>query len=142
MATYTKVTAAIEDIMESGNAGSDQWAIALTNTSPASKVFTTGSTDLTTGGGYTQGGTNVTTTSSAMDGANFKLVLADPATWTATGGGFTFRYVLLVNKTVTNGANGTVVGYWDYGSSVTMNGLNGDTFTADLDQVNGVFTVG
>jgi hypothetical protein len=142
MATFTKVTAAIEDIMESGNAGSDQWAIALTNTSPASKVFTTGTTDLATGGGYTQGGTNVTTTSSAMDGANFKLVLADPSTWTATGGGFTFRYVLLVNKTVTNGANGTVVGYWDYGSSVVMNGTNGDTFTADLDQVNGVFTVG
>jgi hypothetical protein len=66
----------------------------------------------------------------------YKLVLADPPTWTATGGGFTFRYVILYNLTLTQ-----CIGYWDYGSEVVMNGTNGDTFTADLDQVNGVFTI-
>ena len=60
-ASYVKIPAAIEDIVETGNAGTDQWAIALTNTVPGSKAFTAGTTDLATGGGYTQGGANVTT---------------------------------------------------------------------------------
>lgn len=140
-ATYVKVPAAIEDIVESGNAGSDQWAIALASASPASKVFTSGTTDLATSGGYTAGGNNVSTTSSGMNASDFVLVLADPAVWTATGGGFTFRYALLVNKTVLNGANGTVVGYWDYGSSQVV--AAGETVTVDLDQTAtvGVFKI-
>ena len=75
-ATYVKISAAIEDIAKSANIGSDQWAIALTNTAPASKTFTAGTTDLATGGGYTQGGTNVTTTSSSMNGSSVVLLLA------------------------------------------------------------------
>lgn len=140
-ASYVKVTSAIEDILESGNAGSDQWAIALASSAPATKVFTSGTTDLTTSGGYTAGGNNVTTTSSGMNGSDFVLVLADPAVWTASGGGFTFRYALLVNKTVLNGANGTVVGYWDYGSAQAV--ASGETVTVDLDQTAtvGVFKV-
>ena len=90
-ASFVKVPAAIEDIVESGNAGSDQWAVALTASVPGSKVFTSGTTDLATSGGYTAGGANVSTTSSAMSGSSFVLILADPAVWTATGGGFTFR---------------------------------------------------
>lgn len=131
-ASYVKIPAAIEDILETGNAGTDQWAIALTNTVPGSKVFTSGTTDLATSGGYTAGGANVTTTSSGMNASDFVLVLTDPAVWTASGGGFTFRYALLVNKTVLNGANGTVVGYWDYGSSQVV--AAGETVTVDLDQ--------
>jgi len=140
-ASYTKVTAAIEDLLESANSGSDQWAIALTNTSPASKVFTTGTTDLTTAGGYTAGGANVTTTSSGMNASDFVLVLTDPAVWTATAGGFTFRYALLINRTVTQAANGTVVAFWDYGSSQVV--AVGETVTVDLDQTAtvGVFKV-
>lgn len=140
-ASYVKVTAAIEDILEAGNAGTDQWAIALASSVPGSKVFTSGTTDLATGGGYTAGGNNVTTNSAGMNGSDFVLVLADPAVWTASGGGFTFRYALLINKTVLNGANGTVVGYWDYGSAQTV--LAGETVTVDLDQTAtvGVFKV-
>lgn len=140
-ASYTKVTAANEDLLEGINAGTDQWAIALTNTVPGSKVFTSGTTDLTTSGGYTAGGANVSTTSSGMNGSDFVLVLADPAVWTGSGGGFTFRYALLINKTVTQGANGTVVGYWDYGSSQAV--ASGETVTVDLDQTAtvGVFKV-
>lgn len=138
-ASFVKVPAAIEDIVESGNAGSDQWAIALAASVPGSKVFTSGTTDLATSGGYTAGGANVSTTSSGMVSNSFVLVLADPAVWTASGGGFTFRYALLVDKTVLNGANGTVVGYWDYGSAQAV--AAGETVTVDLDQVNGVFSI-
>ena len=114
----------------------DQWAIALTNTVPASKSFTAGTTDLATGGGYTQGGANVSTTSSGMNGSDFVLVLADPAAWTGTGGGFTFRYALLVNKTLN-----IMPGYWDYGSSQVV--AVGETVTVDLDQTAtvGVFKI-
>jgi hypothetical protein len=137
-ASYTKVTAANEDLAEGINCGSDQWAIALAASSPASKVFTSGTTDLATSGGYTAGGNNISTTSSGMNGSDFVLVLADPTVWTASGGGFTFRYALLVNKTVLQGANGTVVGYWDYGSSQAV--AAGETVTVDLDQTATVGT--
>lgn len=133
---YTKIPAAIEDIVETGNAGTDQWAIALTNTVPASKAFVSGTTDLATAGGYTAGGANVATNSSGMNASDFVLVLADPAVWTATGGGFTFRYALLVNKTLN-----VIPGYWDYGSSQVV--AAGETVTIDLDQTAtvGVFKI-
>lgn len=141
VASYVKIPAAIEKIVEAGNAGSDQWAIALTNTVPGSDAFVAGTTDLATAAGYTAGGANVSTTSSSMNGSDYVLVLADPAVWTATGGGFTFRYALLVNKTVLTGAQGTVVGYWDYGSSQVV--AAADTVTVDLDQTAtvGVFKI-
>jgi len=126
-ASYTKIPAANEDLAEGINSGTDQWAIALTNTVPASKTFVSGTTDLTTSGGYTAGGNNVSTTSSGMNGSDFVLVLADPTVWTGSGGGFTFRYALLVNKTVN-----VIPGYWDYGSSQVV--AAGETVTVDLDQ--------
>ena len=136
MASYVKIAGGIEPLLEGINAGSDQWAFALTNTAPSASAFTSGTTDLATTGGYTAGGTNVSTTTSAEAAGTYKLVLAAPATWTASGGGFTFRYVLLVNKTANQ-----MPGYWDYGSSVVMSGANGDTFTFTPDALNGVFTV-
>ena len=136
MAAYIKISGGIEPLLEGINAGSDQWAFALTNTAPSAPGFTSGTTDLATSGGYTAGGNNVTTTTSAESAGTFKLVLAAPAVWTASGGGFTFRYVLLVDKTTNQ-----MPGYWDYGSSVVMNGTNADTFTFTPDASNGVFTV-
>jgi hypothetical protein len=135
-ASYVKVTTANEDLAEGINAGTDQWAIALSASTPASKVFTSGTTDLATGGGYTAGGANVSTTSSGMNASDFVLVLADPAVWTGSGAGFTFRYALLVNKT-----NNIVVGYWDYGSSQVV--AADETVTVDLDQTAtvGVFKI-
>ncbi len=135
-ASYVKVTAANEDLAEGINAGTDQWAVALSASAPAGKTFVSGTTDLATSGGYTAGGANVSTTSSGMNGSDFVLVLADPAVWTGSGGGFTFRYALLVNKT-----NNIVVGYWDYGSAQAV--AAGETVTVDLDQTAtvGVFKI-
>lgn len=135
MATYTKIAGSVVAKDGAINCGTDQWAFALTNTAPSSTTFTAGTTDLITGGGYTQGGTNVATTSFTETAGTAKLILAAPGTWTASGGGFTFRYVLLVDKT----ANLTI-GYWDYGSSIVMNGTSGDTFVFTPDATNGVFS--
>lgn len=127
VASYIKIPSANEKLVEGMNVGTDQWAVALTNTVPASDAFVSGTTDLPTAGGYTAGGNNVATTSAGMNGSDFVLVLADPAIWTATGGGFTFRYALLVNKTVN-----IITGYWDYGSSQVVAAT--ETVTVDLDQ--------
>jgi hypothetical protein len=134
--TYVALAGSRADLTKGDNIGTDQWAFALTTAIPGSTAFVSGTTDLTTSGGYTAGGANVATTSSTESAGTLKLILAAPAAWTASGAGFTFRYILLVDKT-TN----TIPGYWDYGSAVVMNGTNGDTFTFTPDATNGVFTV-
>lgn len=137
MAAYVKYTAGVEPLLEGINSGTDVWKIALALTvNAADTTFTPGTTDLATGGGYTQGGNSATTASSAQTGVVFKLTLNSPATWIASGSGFTFRYVILWDSTTS-----TPIGYWDYGSNVVMNGTNGDTFTFTPDAENGVFQV-
>ena len=140
MASFVKYQIGTEVLQEAGNAGSDTWQLILSNTAPVVATDTTAAsaTELGTSGGYTAGGVNCTITSSVQTAGVFKLILAAPAapTWTASGGGFTFRYVSLYNLTRTQ-----CIGYWDYGSSVVMNGTNGDTFTPTLDAVGGTYTV-
>ena len=133
MAAYNKYTAAIEPLLEGINSGTDAWKIALAATvNAADTTFTAGTTDLATAGGYTAGGNAATTTSATQTSGTYKLVLASPTAWTATGSGFTFRYAILWDST-TN----TPVGYWDYGSSQAV--AAGETVTVTLDATNGVF---
>jgi hypothetical protein len=134
VAAYNKVAPSVENLLEGINAGTDSWAIALSNAAPASSAFVAGTTDLATGGGYTAGGNAATVASSVATAGVYKLTLNDPPVWTATGGGFTFRYAILVNST-----NNISVGYWDYGSSQVV--AAAETVTVDLDATNGVFTV-
>lgn len=137
MAAYTKYTAAVEPLAEGVNAGTDAWKVALALTvNVADTTFVAGTTDLATAAGYTAGGNACTTTTSTQTAGTYKLVLANPATWTASGAGFTFRYAILYNATT-----GVPFGCWDNGANVVMNGANGDTFTVTLDPVNGVFSV-
>ena len=108
-ASYNKYTAAIEPMLEGMNVGTDTWRIALSNTiNAADTTFVSGTTDLPTAGGYTAGGATVSVTSASQTAGTFRLILASPQAWTATGGGFTFRYAIMWNAT-TN----TPVAYWD-----------------------------
>jgi len=132
-ASYVKYTAAIEPLLEGINAGTDAWKIALASTvNAADTTFTAGTTDLATGGGYTAGGNAASITSAAQTSGTYKLVLASPSVWTATGAGFTFRYAILWDSTTS-----TPVAYWDYGSSQAV--AAGETVTITLDATNGVF---
>ena len=129
MASYNKFTPAIENLFENINAGTDSWVIKLaTAVDQAAGTIT----ETASGGGYTTGGNAATVTSSSQSGGTFKLVLASPSVWTASGGGFSFRYAVLTDSTT-----GTNVGYWDYGSSQTV--AAGETVTVTLDATNGVF---
>jgi uncharacterized membrane protein YhfC len=135
MAAYVKYTAAVEALQEAGNAGTDTWAIALASAvNIADTTFVAGTTDLATGNGYTQGGNTVAVSSATQTAGVFKLVLASPAAWTATGAGFSVRYAILVNVTL-----GIPVAYWDYGSLQAV--ADTQQFTVTLDASGGVYTV-
>jgi hypothetical protein len=135
ISVYTKYTAGVESLLEATNSDTDVWKVALSNTiNLADTTFVAGTTDLATAGGYTAGGNTCTTTSSSQTGGVFKLVLASPATWTATGVGFTYRYAILYNSTLN-----IPIGSWDYGSSQAVTA--GETVQIVLDATNGVFQV-
>lgn len=129
MATYNKFTPAIEALFEASNAGTDTWAIKL-----ASAVVQAAGTitEVANGNGYTTGGNSAAVSTSTQTGGTFKLVLASPAAWTASGAGFTFQFAVLTNVTT-----GTNVAYWDYGVAQAV--ATGETVTVTLDGTNGVF---
>jgi len=141
MAAFNKFNIFVQDIGNKvHNLSSDACKVMLTNTAPTSSnaVFAD-ITEITAANGYTAGGNAASITSYTQTSGTAKLILADPATWTASGGSIgPFRYAVLYNSTPTSPAK-PLIGYWDYGSSVTL--AAGETFTVDLDQSNGVFTL-
>jgi hypothetical protein len=135
---YNKYQLGIEKMMEAGNAQTDTWQLILSNTVPVPATDTTAvsAAELGTAGGYTAGGVNCSVTSAVSTGGVYKVILAAPAspTWTASGAGFTFRYVILYNLSQTQ-----CIAYYDRGGATVM--LAGDTYTPTLDASGGVFTV-
>jgi hypothetical protein len=110
----------------------------LTNTAPvAANAVKADITELTAGNGYTAGGNAAAVTSSVQTGGTYKLVLGDPATWSAAGGSIgPFRYAVLYNDSA---PNKELVGFWDYGSSITL--AAGESFAVDFDPTTGVLTI-
>lgn len=126
MATFNKFNAWAENMVEVANLGTDQFTIALTNTAPsATNSVLADITEIT----YTNlSSRDVTTTSSSQTSGTYTLVLQD-LVLTASGSVGPFRYVVLYDNTPTSPAD-PLVGWWDYGSSITM--ANGETFTVDF----------
>lgn len=140
MATYTKFNQFVEDLCKKvSNLNSDTLKIMLTNTLPvAANAVKADITEIAAGNGYTAGGTQAVFSSGAQSSGTFKLVLAD-VTFTGSGGSIgPFRYAVLYNDTPTSPAD-PLIAWWDYGTAVTI--TNGNSFSVDLDQVGGVFTL-
>ena len=138
MASFVKFYSFVEALAEKvHNLGSDTLKVALTNTAPTAATDTQLSniTQISNGNGYTTGGTAATTSSSAQSSGTYKLVLND-VVFTASGSMGPFRYVVLYNDTATNDE---LIGYYDYGSSITL--ASGETFTVDFDGSAGVLTL-
>jgi hypothetical protein len=137
MATFNKVPAFVEALAEKvHNLGADVLKIMLTNAVPGSYAVKADLTEISAGNGYTAGGTAATISSSSQTGGTYKLVLAD-VVFTASGGTIgPFRYAWLYNDTA---SNDELIGYWDYGSSITLQA--GETFTVDCDPSAGVLTI-
>lgn len=138
MATFNKFNCFTEDLAEKvHNLGADTLKWALTNSAPSAANTVIGNiTQIANGNGYTTGGNTATISSAAQTGGVWKLVLAD-SVYTSSGAGMAaFRYVVLWNDT---SASDSLIGWYDYGSTVTL--AVGETFTIDNDATNGVLTL-
>lgn len=140
MATFNKFNA-FAAFMPNGtvNLASDTIKFMLTNTVPVAtnSIYSDiSASELANGNGYTTGGITATLVTSTQSGGTYKYVasLASP-TWTATGSVGPFRYVVAYDSTPAS--NKALIGWWDFGSALTLASTN--TFTVTLDGTNGVF---
>ncbi len=139
MASFNKFNPFVEYLAEGGfDLQNDTLKVALCNTAPtSSNGLLADLTEISAGNGYTAGGTGASLSSSAQTIGTYKLVLAD-VTFTASGGSIgPFRYAVLYDSTKSSPLK-PLIGYWDYGSSVTL--ASGETFTVDFDGTTGVLT--
>lgn len=134
MAAFNKFNSFVEALAEKvHNLGSDTLTVALTNTSPVDT--NTVLADITQISYTNLSSRVITTTSSSQTAGLYKLVLTD-LVLTASGSVGPFRYVVIYNDTATNDE---LIGWLDYGSSITLN--PGENFTIDFDATNGVITI-
>jgi hypothetical protein len=139
MASFNKFNSFVEALAEKKHdLGADTLKVLLTNTAPvATNSVKADLTEISGGNGYTAGGNTASVTSSAQSSGTYKLVLGDPASWTASGGSIgPFRYAVLYNDTA---ASDELIGWWDYGSSITL--AAGESFAVDFDPTTGVLTL-
>lgn len=118
------------------NLGTGQLVVALTNTAPnATDDVLADITQIS----YTNlSSRNITTSSSAQTSGTYRLILTD-LVLTASGGSVgPFRYVVIYNDTPTSPAD-PLIGYYDYGSSITL--ADGETLTIDFDGTNGLLSL-
>jgi hypothetical protein len=137
MASFNKFNAFVENLAEGVfDLQSHALTIVLTDTLPdAANAVRADLTEIAGGNGYTAGGVAATVASSGQSGGTYKLVL-DDVTITASGGPVgPFRYFVLVDDTPTAPAD-PLIGWWDYGSSVTL--ADGESITVDFDATSGV----
>jgi hypothetical protein len=141
MASFNKVNDFVANAVHNMDLESDQIAIALSNTAPSSEASDPSADGNGILGNVTEisyanaSSRSVTTSSSGQTSGVYKLVLAD-VTVTASGGNVgPFRYIYIYDDTVTSPAD-PLIGYYDYGSSLTLN--DGDSFTTDFSAANGV----
>lgn len=102
------------DLFGTAGSGADTLKWALSNTAPnaATHDVLADVTELSTSGGYTAGGQSAANVGSRSGGT--VSVNTSQVSWTGSGGGFTFRYMILFNDTH---ASDALVGYLDYGSA-------------------------
>jgi len=138
--TFNKFNVFVQDMANGKhNLGSDTIKVALTNVAPvASNTVFANITEISAGNGYTAGGATSTQTSSVQTAGTYRLITGNVTT-TASGGSVgPFRYVVVYNNTQTSPLK-PLIGYYDFGSNVTLN--NGDSFSTNFDQTNGLLSV-
>jgi len=144
MAAFQKLNGFVEHLANKvHNLGADALTYALSNTAPGSEgTPPTGATSAcvlanVTQAAYTHLSSRVPTiTGCIQSSGTLKLILGD-LTLTSSGGTTgPFRYVYLYNDTPASSPTDPLIGYYDYGSSITMN--DGETFLIDNDGTNGV----
>jgi hypothetical protein len=143
MSSYNKFNCTVADVTNKvHNLGSDTLKVLLTNTVPnaADTVYDDASThtlkstsnaaESTAGSGYSAGGTAVGSNANSQSGGTDKLT-GNAVTFTSTGTIGPFRYAVLYNASAGTSGNRPLLGWWDYGSSVTLS--SGETITVGKD---------
>lgn len=139
MATYNKFDLFTRDLIQKKHDfANDTFKVLLTNTAPVqTNAVKADLTEISAGNGYTAGGTATSLTLSNASGV--EKVVAANVTFTASGGTIgPFRYAVWYNDTQTSPAD-PLIGWADYGSSITLNST--ETFTWTPDATNGLFTL-
>lgn len=131
MAAFNKVDAFITGVCAGTfasaiNASTDQLDVYLTDATPSASadVNKADLAEISTGNGYT--GPQDTTNATSQTGGTITLTAVD-VTINASGTVGPFRYVVLIDQTVTNDP---IWGWWDYTSEVTLQ--NGESFTVNF----------
>lgn len=142
MATFNKFQDFSEQLVDGyQNFATDTFKVALTNTAPvATNTVFANITEISAGNGYTAGGTATTITTTETSGTT--TVSGTQVVFTASGGSIgPFRYVVLYNDTTSTPVNKPLVGWWDYGSAVTL--ADTETFTVKFSNTSpgAIFTL-
>lgn len=137
MASFNKFNSFVEAIAEKvHNLGSDSLVVALCAAANAPVATNTQLSDLTQASYTNCSSRALTVSASSQSSGTYKLVIND-LVLTASGGTVgPFRYVVIYNDTATNDE---LIGYYDYGSDITL--ASGETLTIDFDGSAGVLTI-
>ena len=132
MATFNKFNDFVEQVgLAAHNLNTDTIKVALTNVLPVNTQTTfdavTNHAAPAAANGYPAGGSDITNVWSENPAGTGELTATD-VVFTATAGGIgPFRYVVMYNDT---SATDLLIGWYDYGSSITLN--DGEQFTVDF----------
>lgn len=142
MATFNKFQDFSEQLVNGvQNFTTDTYKVALSNSAPlATNTALANITQISAGNGYTSGGT--ATTISVSESSGTTTVSGTQVVFTASGGSIgPFRYVVLYNDTTASPVNKPLVGWWDYGSAVTL--ADTETFTVKFSNTSpgAIFTL-
>lgn len=131
MAAFNKFNQFVADVAhklhDMNTSTTDVYKVYLTSTAPvaANTVYNTPA-DLATANGYTAGGTTIGTITGSQTSGTFSFSGGTNPSWTASGGSIgPFEWAVLYNST-----SGKLIGWWDYGTAITL--TNGNTFTVTL----------
>lgn len=131
MATFNKFNCFVGDVahklhdMKTGT--TDVYKVYLTDVQPvATNTNYNTPADLVTANGYTVGGASIGTIMGTDPSGTFSFSGGTNPSWTAAGGNIgPFQWAVLYNST-----SGALIGWWDYGTSITL--TNGNTFIVSL----------
>lgn len=141
MVAFVKYNSFIDEVAKgTHNFYSDVLKCALTDKTPGPNTDmvwndTSVAPPPTNANGYPAGGNILLTMTASTSGAIFRLIV-DDSIFTATAGGIgPLRYAVIYNSSKAN----KLVGYYDYGSSLSL-AIN-DTFTVNTDQSIGILSI-
>jgi hypothetical protein len=129
MAAFQKFNSFVDVLAKGGvKLDTDTVKVMLTNTAPVatnSKYADISGTELANGNGYTTGGATVTGTGLTNATGTESFAAAATTFTSATGSMGPFRYAVYYDSSATGQP---LIGFYDYGQSVTLNGAAAETF--------------